>query len=68
MSVTELRPAQNPDNVLDSAKGLEHALVLGYDKDGAVYIAADTGMDDDNVLALIERAKFILLYESVDEA
>jgi len=49
------------DRVLESAKDqLDHAVILGWDKDGEMYFAS-TISDGSEVLWLMEKAKLNLL-------
>jgi len=50
--------AEDPDNVLRQAVGeLESVVVIGYDKDGEVSIAASTNIDRANINWLLDYAK-----------
>lgn len=62
-TVVQLRPADNPDVVLEAAKGeVEQVLVLGYDSDGELYAASSSELvDGGNILWLIETFKQKLL-------
>lgn len=61
--VVSIRPADNPDVVLEAAKGnVEHVLVMGYDHDGEMYVASSPYFaDGGNMLWLLETVKQRLL-------
>ncbi len=57
-NVTQLRPADNPDTVLEKAKGeLESVLIIGYDKEGCLDVRASLNIDHSDILWMIERFK-----------
>lgn len=61
-NVVQLRPADDPNVVLEEAKGLKHVLVLGYDQDGELYAASSPYFGDGgNLLWILECVKAKLL-------
>ena len=61
--VVDLNPASNPDTVLKEAVGdFKEVLILGYDHDGYMSVAASTGMAPKaELLMLIENFKHALM-------
>jgi hypothetical protein len=64
-NVIKLRPALEPDEVLERAKGdFESVIVLGYDHNGDLDVRASLNIDHANVLWIIETFKLRLLGEA----
>lgn len=66
--VIDLKPAANPDVVLEKAKGAyEELLIIGLGKENLLDIRGTMGMDKPLMLLLIEQFKFNLLAGYYDE-
>ena len=72
-NVTKMYPptfADNPDNILEDAKGqLKEVLLLGYGHDGKLYVTCDNHIarNQDRIIALLERVKINALYSDWSE-
>lgn len=58
--VVKPRPADDPDEVLDAAKGAQSVVVLSVGQDGEFRIAASLNLSQDEILASLSRAQFII--------
>lgn len=61
-NVVDLRPAENPDNILKEAMGVyTQCLILGWDKEDYFNPRASLGLTTEELLMLVEVFKFRLL-------
>ena len=57
-----IRPAENPDIVLEAAKGgFQDVLIIGYNQDGEIEARSSLGLSHDNVNWIIDSFKAKLL-------
>ena len=60
--VTKLFPADDPDTVLEAAKGkMKDVVIFGWDENEELYVAASTNMKRKDVNWLIDKAKLVVL-------
>jgi len=63
--VIKLRPADDPDEVLEAAKGqYDQLIIAGWNKDGQLDIRATLGMEAAETIYLIELFKHAILSEA----
>jgi hypothetical protein len=61
-NVVHLRPAKDPDHVLEQAVGVyDQVFVIGYDKDGGLDVRASLNFQIKDVFFAIEAFKFRVL-------
>lgn len=69
--VTSIHAARNPDNVLESAKGVfKEVMVIGYTEDDILDIRVSTDLSHESILFMMELFKHGLmagLYDEGDE-
>lgn len=58
-NVVDIRPAENPDVVLEAAKGCDAVVVLSY-RDGDLVLAASLNLGENDVIATLSRATFMI--------
>lgn len=57
-----IRPAEDPDTVLEAAKGqYQDVLIIGYNQDGDIDARSSLGLSHDNVNWIIDSFKAKLL-------
>lgn len=62
-----LRPALDPDVVLDMAKGeYKDCIILGYDDEGCLDVRASLGLNKPQILLLVEQFTFKLVLGDYD--
>ena len=67
-NVTKLRPAEEPDEVLNAAIGeYEQVMVLGWNNRGNLDVRATLGMQAAECIYLMKLFEAVLLSEALDE-
>lgn len=66
-NVTKLRPAEDPDEVLEAAKGqYEQVLIIGWNTHGNMDVRATLGLEASECIYLMRMFEHAILSEAFD--